>query len=178
MTGAAEPRHLVVGRLRKPHGLKGEFTLFPLTDDPALVFAPGRVLQRVDLAGAVVGEPVEIEQSRGYHREWLVKFKGLETRDALEQWRGQFLVVPADALPAPKEGEVYLHELEGFAVRTEDGTPLGLVSALYELPGGLMLEVQGPKREFMLPFRKEFVRTMDRAGRVLVVEVPDGLVEP
>jgi 16S rRNA processing protein RimM len=170
------PRHLVVGRLRKPHGLKGEFTVFPLTDDPALVFAPGRALHRMDLGGELLGA-VEVERSRAFHREWLLKFRGVESRSELDLWKGQFLAADEQTLPPPREGEVYLHELAGFAVRDAAGTALGLVSALYEMPAGLMLEVQGPKREFLLPFRKEFVRTMDREGRVLVVDVPEGLLD-
>jgi ribosomal 30S subunit maturation factor RimM len=51
------------------------------------------------------------------------------------------------------------------------------VSAIYELPAGLMIEVQGPKREFLLPYRKEFVREVDREGRRLVVVLPEGLLE-
>ena len=73
--------------------------------------------------------------------------------------------------------EVYLHELEGFSVRLPDETPLGLVSAIYELPSGLMIEVQGPKREFLLPYKREFVQQVDREGRRLVVTPPEGLVE-
>jgi len=170
-------RHLVVGRLRKPHGLKGDVTLFPLTDDPAAVFAPGRPVWLVGLDGEEVAGPLTIERSRAYHREWLVKFEGADSRDALEPWRGLFLAVPAEQLAPPAEDEVYLHELEGFSVRLPDETPLGLVSAIYELPAGLMIEVQGPKREFLLPYKKEFVRSVDREGRRLVVTPPEGLIE-
>ena len=176
MTGDA-PRHLAVARLRRPHGLKGEVTIFPLTDDPEAVFAPGRALWVLDLEGQVVGGPLVIERSRAYHREWLVKFQGVESRDALEPWRGRFLGLPAEELAPPAEGEVYLHELEGFAVRLEDGTAVGLVSSVYELPGGVMLEVQGPRREFLLPFKREFVRDVDRAGRRLTVAPPAGLID-
>jgi 16S rRNA processing protein RimM len=170
-------RHLVVGRLRKPHGLKGDVTLFPLTDDPAAVFAPGRAVWLVGLDGEPVAGPITIERSRSYHREWLVKFEGADSRDALDPWRGLFLAVPADQLTPPKEDEVYLHELEGFSVRLPDETPLGLVSAVYEMPAGLMIEVQGPRREFLLPYKKEFVQRVDREGRRLVVTPPEGLVE-
>ena len=177
MTESGGARFLAVGRLRKPHGLKGEFAVFPLTDDAAAVFAAGRKLVRLALSGEVVGEPVEIERSRPFHREWLLKFRGLESRDQMETWRGQFLGAPAEQLRPPAQGEVYVHELEGFAVRQEDGTALGLVTALYDLPSGLTLEVQGPRREFLLPFRKEFVQQVDREGRALVVTVPEGLLE-
>jgi len=170
-------RYLAVGRLRKPHGLKGEFAVFPLTDQAEQVFASGRRLVRLALSGEVIGDPLEIERSRSFHREWLVKFRGLDARDDLETWRGQFLGAPADELKPPAEGEVYVHELEGFAVRRENGEALGLVTALYDLPSGLTLEVQGAKREFLLPFRKEFVRQVDRETRVLLVALPEGLVE-
>ncbi|MDQ3428281.1 MAG: ribosome maturation factor RimM [Gemmatimonadota bacterium] len=174
---AEDARHMVVGRLRKPHGLKGDCTLFPLTADPAAVFAPGRPIWLVGLDGQTVAGPVTIERSRPYHREWLVKFAGADERDALNPWRGLFLAVPAEELIPPGEGEVYLHELTGFSVRLADETPLGLVSEVYDLPSGVMIEVQGPKREFLLPFKKEFVREVDREGRRLVVTPPEGLLE-
>ena len=174
---AADARHMVVGRLRKPHGLKGDLTLFPITDAPDTVFAAGRSVWLVGLDGEVVAGPVTIERSRSYHREWLVKFAGADRREAIEPWRGLFLAVPADELAPPEGNEVYLHELDGFAVRLPDETPLGLVTATYELPSGVMIEVQGPKREFLLPYKKEFVREVDRAGRRLVVTPPEGLIE-
>ena len=168
---------VIVGRFRKPHGLKGDCTLFPLTDTPDLIFAPGREVWLVDLEGATVGGPFTVERSRSYHREWLVKFAGVESRDALEPFRGHFLGVPQESLGPLADDEVYLHELDGFSVRLADDTPLGLVSAVYELPGGLMIEVQGPKREFLLPYKKEFVQQVDRAGRRLVVSLPEGLLD-
>jgi 16S rRNA processing protein RimM len=170
-------RHLVVGRLRKPHGLKGDCTLFPLTDEPETVFAPGRVVWLVGLDGNVLAGPITIERSRAYHRQWLIKFAGADARHALDPWRGAFLAVPEAELKPPEGDEFYVHELAGFSVRLPDETPLGLVTAVYDLPSGLMIEVQGPKREFLLPYKKEFVRKVDRGGRRLVVMPPEGLVE-
>lgn len=168
---------MAVGRLRKPHGLKGEFAVFPLTAEPETVFAAGRTLVRMGLDGSLLGEPLKIERSRSFHREWLIKFTGTDDRDALEAWRGQFIGAEAALLKPPAEGEVYLHELEGFAVKDEAGTALGLVTSMYELASGLTLEVQGPKREFLLPFKKEFVLQTDRAARTLVVRIPEGLLD-
>ncbi|MBA2460061.1 MAG: 16S rRNA processing protein RimM [Gemmatimonadales bacterium] len=175
MTSGA--RHIVVGRLRKPHGLKGDSTLFPLTDAPETLLAAGSPVWLVGLDGEVVAGPLTIERSRSYHREWLVKFEGADRREALEPWRGLFVAVPPERVTPPEGDEVYLHELAGFSVRLPDATPLGLVSAVYELPAGIMIEVQGPKREFLLPYKKEFVREVDRAGRRLVVVLPEGLLE-
>lgn len=170
-------RHVVVGRFRRPHGLKGECTVFPLTDDPGRVFAAGQALWAVDLAGAVIQSPLTVERSRAYHREWLVKFAGIEQRDALEPFRNGFLAVEAEEASPLEEGEVYLHELDGFAVRLEDGTAVGLVTGYYETAAGLVIEVQGPKREFLLPYRKEFVTQVDRAARRMVIAPPEGLLD-
>ena len=175
MPGAA--RRLVVGRLRKPHGLKGECAVFPLTDDPDTAFAVGRSVWVVDLAGEVMAGPLEVTRSRGYHREWLMTFRDRDHRDLVAGFTGMFLAQPAEELAPPADDEVYLDELPGYAVRDEAGRALGLVTAWYELPGGLTLEVQGPKREFLLPFKKDLVRQVDRAARQLTVELPEGLVD-
>ena len=169
--------HLVVGRFRRPHGLKGEVAVFPLTDSADQVFVAGRELSVVNIEGQVTGGPLTISRSRPYHREWLLQFTGIDSRDALEPWRGQFLGVPAATLPPPQDDEVYLHELEGFAVRDQAGSPLGLITRVYEMPSGIMIEVQGPRREFMLPYRKEFVVEVDREGRRITVAPPEGLIE-
>lgn len=172
------PRHVVVGRLRKPHGLKGDIVLFPLTDDPERTFRPGAELWVLDLAGEVVTGPLEIEHSRAYHREWLVKFRGVDSRSALDavaDLRDCFLAVPADSLSPPEEGEAWIHELAGFAVRDESDSALGVVSDVYELPSGLAIEVQGRGREFILPW--QFVQQLRREERVVVVTVPDGLLD-
>jgi len=175
MTDAAAPP-IVVGRVRKPHGLKGEVSIFPLTDDPEGVFVTGRSLFLLDLRGDVVGE-VAVTQSRVYHRECLVKFAGHNERATVDDYRGRFLAVRREELPPLEEGEVYLQELVGYAVRDEADEALGLVSAVYDLPQGPTIEVQGPEREFMLPFRGEYVKQTDRAGRRLVVSVPPGLMD-
>jgi 16S rRNA processing protein RimM len=172
-----QTRHLVVGRLRKPHGLKGDCAVFPLTEDPDLAYAPGKAVWLKNLAGEVVAGPLQIERSRVYHRQWLVAFTGHLHVDAVKPWGGHFLAVEAAGLKPPADGEVYLHELTGFAVQDADGTALGLITNVVDLASGLMIEVQGPKREFLLPFKKEFVQTVDRAARRLVVTVPEGLLE-
>ena len=175
MTDAAPPP-IVVGRVRKPHGLKGEIAVFPLTDDPKAVYVVGRAIQLRDLAGDLIGEVV-IDQVRIYHRECLVKFKDHDRREAVEGYRTLFLAVARDVLAPLEDGEVYHQELLGWAVRDESDEPLGIVSEFYDLPQGLTIEIQGPKREFLLPFRAPYVKTVDREGRRLVVSVPAGLAD-
>jgi 16S rRNA processing protein RimM len=171
------PRHIVVGRLRKPHGLKGDVSIFPLTDTPEAVFGPGKEVLVLNLAGEIAASPLRIRTARGYHREWLLKFDGVDSREHLEPYRDHLLAVPEDQLPALGDGEVRLADLVGFAVRDPAGTALGIVSDVYELPSGITLEIQGPKREFLLPFRKAFVTETHRDARILVVDPPAGLID-
>ena len=173
MTDAAAPP-IVVGRVRKPHGLKGELAVFPLTDDPEAVYVVGREIQLRDLAGELVGNVV-IEQVRIYHRECLVKFRGHDRREAVDPYRTLFLAVAREVLAPLEEGEVYQQELLGWAVRDAADEPVGIVSEVYDLPQGTTIEIQGPKREFLLPFRAPYVTEVDRAGRRLVVDVPPEL---
>jgi len=171
------PRHIVVGRLRKPHGLKGDVSIFPLTDTPEAVFGPGKEVLVLNLAGEVAARPLRIHHARGYHREWLIKFDGVDSREHLEPYRDHLLAVPEDQLPGLAEGEVRLADLVGFAVRNPAGDAMGVVTNVYEFPSGITLEIQGPKREFLLPFRKAFVPETHREARVLVVDPPAGLLD-
>jgi len=171
MTEAAAPP-IVVGRVRKPHGLKGELAIFPLTDDPEAVFVVGREIQLRDLAGELVGSVV-VDQVRLYHRECLLKFKGHDRREAVDGYRTLFLAVAREVLAPLEDGEVYHQELVGWAVRDESDEPVGIVSEVYDLPQGLTIEIQGPKREFLLPFRAEYVKQVNREARRLVVSVPE-----
>jgi len=174
--GGSGAPSIVVGRVRKPHGLKGEVAVFPLTDRPEAIFVPGRTVQLVDLGGEQLGEVV-LEAARIYHRECLLKFAGHDRREAVEALRQLFIAVPRAELAPLGDGEVYQQELIGWSVRSERDEPLGLVSAVYDLPQGPTIEVQGAKREFLLPFRGDYVKEMDREARRLVVVVPDGLLE-
>ena len=72
---------------------------------------------------------------------------------------------------------MYLHELEGFAVRLEDGTPVGLVSAVYDMPAGLMIEVQGPEARVPAALQEGIRADVDRGGRRLTIAPPEGLLE-
>lgn len=170
-------RLLAVGRLRKPHGLKGEISVFPLTDTPELAFGQDAEIWVTDLGGEVIAGPLSIERARGYHREWLLKLRGVDSRDALADWRDLLVSADAARLAPLEDDEVYVHDLAGFAVRDQSGEALGIVTDVIELPGGLVIEVQGRKREFLLPYRREFVPEVDREGRTLTVTPPDGLID-
>jgi 16S rRNA processing protein RimM len=177
----ADPELLIVGRIRKAHGIKGEVVVELITDAPDAVFASGRRL----LVGTTGGEPTPdepplvVEAVRPFGEGLLVHFEGVPDRTAAEAWRDRYLFVPAAETAPPAEGEAYLHELVGMQAVTPAGAPLGAVVEIYELPQGLALEVRrgaGPGT-VVLPAHGDFLREIDRAGRRIVLDLPEGFFE-
>ena len=114
-----------------------------------------------------------IERSRSYHREWRISSRA--PTGASRSIRGGGVPGgPGRRARPPVGDEVYLHELDGFAVRLPDETPARPGRARCTSAVGLMIEVQGPKREFLLPYKKEFV-ARSTGGARLVVTPPEGL---
>lgn len=174
----SQPTHLAVGLLKKPHGVKGDVLVYPLTDAPELVFTQGRVLAVLDREGRPVGSEVVVVRARAYQRAWLVHFRGMEDREALEALRERYLGIAAGEARPLREGEFYLHELIGLAVELKDKTPVGVVSDVYEAPQGYLLGVKNEGgKEHLVPFNPGIVRRVDRAERRIVITPPDGLLE-
>ncbi len=172
-----EGGYLVVARLKKPHGLKGDAVVWALTDDPHEVLVVGRSLVPVDEEGREVGDPVVIERSRPYHRQWLLKFEAIDDRTRLEQWQQQLFGVPVSDLRAPGDDELYVHEVPGTAVLV-DGEVVGHATGLLDMPGGgRLLQVDIGGREVLVPFRRPIVQEIDRPARRITIDPPAGLLE-
>ncbi len=169
--------HLAVARVRKPHGLKGEVVVWTLTDEPEQVLTVGRQLVPVDEAGRAIDSPVVIERSRPFHRQWLVKFQGVDDRSVLEAWRQRLFGVPQEELKPPEDGELYLHEVPGTHVLV-GGEQIGVAKGMIEIPGGMLLAVDlSDGREALVPFRRPIVQRVDRLAREIELDPPDGLLE-
>ena len=173
-----EAAYLVVARFIKPHGLKGEAQVVSMTDEPAEVFVPGRVLLPVDEDGTPVGDEVAIARARPFQRRWLLAFRGMDDRTAVEEWgRGvTWLGAAAAELRPPKDDELYVHEIPGCAV-LEDGVEIGRAKALMGPEGGELLVVERQGREHLIPFRQPIVERVERATRRIHVRLPAGLLE-
>ena len=174
------PELMIVGRLRKAHGIRGELGVESLTDSPAAVFAVGRSI----LVGTSEGDPdpegrrLTVRRARPQgDGSIIVAFDEISDRGEAELWRGRYLLAPASELEPPTEGEVYVHELPGMQVLLPDGETLGVVSEVFDLPQGLALEVHRESGDVVLPFHEEFVQSVDRSRRTIVVTPPEGLVE-
>lgn len=178
-----DPAFLIVGRVRKAHGIRGEVVVELLTDEPDAIFASGRRVFAGTATGDLArdGQELHIRSVRPFNEGFLVAFEEVPDRNAAELWRGRYVLVPVDEVPAPGEDEVYLHDLIGMRVDLEDGSSVGTVEEVYELPLGLAVDVRRlPPRStetVLLPWDERTVASVDREARVIVVTPPDGLLE-
>jgi 16S rRNA processing protein RimM len=171
---------MIVGRVRKAHGIRGELLVEPITDAPDAVFVSGRRL----FAGTAAGDPspdgqqLEVTAVRQHMESIRLTIRGIADRTAADLWRGRFLLAPKDELPPPAEDEVYLHDLIGMRVMHEDGRALGTVADTYDLPQGLMLDVRPVNggTTYFIPWRDEILVHVDEAARVITVHPPEGLL--
>jgi len=167
---------LVVGRIGRPQGIRGEVTVQVRTDDPDARFAPGSVLHTDPPARG----PLTVAGARWQNGRLVVAFAGVPDRTAAEQLRETLLQVDARALPPPEdEDEFHDHVLRGMSAELVDGTVLGEVVDVLHLPHGDVLVVRRADRgtELLVPFVTAMVPVVDVAARRLQIDPPEGLLD-
>jgi 16S rRNA processing protein RimM len=173
---------LVVGRVVRPHGVRGEVVVEIRTDSPDERFVPGAVL---GTDPAEVG-PLRIAAVRRHHgrteggrARLLVHFDGYVDRDGAETLRGVYLTIDSASLPSLEDpDEFHDHQLVGLTAVSPDGTVLGQVVRVEHAPASDLLVVAQPDgRESLVPFVKAIVPEVDLAGGRVVLTPPEGLLE-
>lgn len=178
--GRDGPRFLAVGHIVKPHGIKGEFLVLPLTDHPQSTYRPGVVLHlgSVDSANPDPGLPdLKLEQVRPYRNGYIASAGGITDRNDAERLRGHYLFREVSALEPLGDGEFFYHQLLGMKVQTNIGTVVGEVTEVYELDPNDILCVQGHEGEILIPFSKEIVLQVNADEKCIVIDPPDGLLD-
>ena len=182
-----EPEYAIVGLIRKAQGIRGEVVVEPLTDKPDVVFASGsRVFAGTSDGDLAVAQDQKGEKgiptltvsgSKPFKKGLIVQFEELQDRDSAELWRGRYLLAPFSELHPLQEDQVYLHDLIGMAVVGATGERYGGVTTFYELPQGIMLEVQTDHGSVLIPYRPEIIVRTDVAARTIVVDDALGLLD-
>lgn len=184
---------LLIGVVAKAHGLRGELTVVPHNADSPLwkagttvalvTLAPTQSARdRIDVAAPRLAKLTRAKKNPD--GRMIVALDVAPDRDAAEALRGLHLGVDPALLPALDDSEVYHHELPGWAVVDLQGNDLGTVLGVFAGPGGDLVEVQppaskGPKADtFFVPFVTQIVTTIDHTNRRLVLDPPEGLIDP
>ena len=165
---------IVIGRVVKPHGLKGEVVVEVLTDFPKRFFEGLRV--GLSGGGAETRE-ARIVAVRPHHDRVLLTFEDISDVSTAETLRNVELSVSAAEVAARPPGYVYHWEIEGASVVDAKGTPLGRVAALEDAGGRPLLVVETARGPRDVPFSSPIVVSVDVDGKRVVLDPPSGLLD-
>ncbi|QCW52565.1 ribosome maturation factor RimM [Nocardioides dongxiaopingii] len=171
---------VVVGRIGKPHGIRGEVTVDVRSDEPDRRFADGAALRvEAPRGSAFAHRTLTVVRSRWHQQTLLATFEELTDRNAAETARGVVLHAMVDPTETPEDpDEYYDHQLVGLAVHDVDGTLIGEVTGLVHGAQDLLAVRAVDGRPTLVPFVTALVPEVDVAGGRVVVADRPGLVTP
>lgn len=164
----------VVGRIARAHGIRGQVIVNLETDFPEERFQPGAELF-VNRAGMV--EPVTVTTVRFHRERPVIGLRGIDDMNAAGELAGVELRVPIECLAPLPPGAFYRHDLVGCQVETREGGPIGIVKDVEGTMGGSRLVVETPGGQVLVPFVVAICTTIDPAGKRIVIDPPEGLLE-
>jgi 16S rRNA processing protein RimM len=165
---------VLVGRVARPHGVRGDVVVNPETDFVEARFAVGAPLWTH--RGGLV-EPLTVARSAFGGRRPVVGFRGVADVTAAEGLAGAELRIPEEALAVLPPGRFYLHQIAGCRVETSAGEWVGTVARVDGGAGTSLLVVTGPRGEVLVPFTSAMCTTVDIDGRLIRVDAPEGLLD-
>lgn len=162
---------LVVGRIGRAHGVRGDLFVEPFTDEPDKRFAHGEKLTTSD------NQVVTVHDSKWHSGKLVVHFVGYDDRTSAENLRGLQLTADVDPTVLPDvEGEYYDHQLIGMKV-VLNGSVIGTVNDVIHLPMQDLIEfTMADERKILLPFVSEFVPDVDVVSKAMTITPPNGLI--
>ncbi|MEV7421902.1 MULTISPECIES: ribosome maturation factor RimM [unclassified Streptomyces] len=166
---------LVVARIGRAHGIKGEVTVEVRTDEPELRLGPGAVLGTEPASAG----PLTIETGRVHSGRLLLRFAGVRDRTGAEALRNILLIAEIDPEELPEDPEeFYDHQLMDLDVVLADGTEIGRITEISHLPSQDLFIVERPDgSEVMIPFVEEIVTEIDLEEQRAVIDPPPGLID-
>jgi len=175
LAGRAAAARVCLGVVGAPHGVRGAMRIKSFTDEPEAIASYGALEDEsgerhftLRLLGSAKGDGMLI-----------ANFSGITDRDRAEALRGLRLYLPRAALPAPAEDEFYYADLVGLTAALGDGTKLGNIIAVHDFGAGDVLEIaREAGAPVLVPFTRAAVPVVDLAGGRVVIDPPDGLLDP
>jgi 16S rRNA processing protein RimM len=165
---------IAIGRIAKSNGIRGEVRVNPLTHDAGR-FSKLKAVMVGASEDALLRYTVKVVR---FHRSQAVlKFGGIDTRDAADALREQFLFVEEAKAVSPKKGSYFIHDIVGMEVVMENGEVVGNVTDVWQMPANDVWVIQRNGKELLIPAVKEIIRSVDTQKRTIVIHAMEGLVE-
>ena len=175
LSNLKDDRYLLLGKVARPFGIKGEVRVHPFNPFSETFTRIKSLLLRSPDGNT---RECQIESVRPHQDFFLIRFQGVDDRDQAEAIRDFEVLVRKDQLPAPKKGEFYWHQLLGLKAVSEDGRELGRVVALEQtnpyLSGNDILVIKADCREVLVPFTRQTVKKVDlEKGEIIISNLED-----
>ena len=167
-------RMVLVGRIARPHGIRGHVIVTPDTDFVEDRFQTGATFWTRSDRG---NEVLTVNSARLQNGRPVIGFEGFEKIEAVERLAGLELRVPEDSLLPLDAGAYYVHDLVGCAVETISGEPVGEVKRVEGAAGASVLSVEGRRGEVLVPLAADICVEVDIGGRRIRINPPEGLLE-
>lgn len=164
---------LQVGVITQTHGIKGEVKVFPTTDDASRF----KKLKEVIMDTGRERLHMEVEGVKFFKQYAIVKFKGYDSINDVEKYKGSKLYVTRDKAVRLKKDEYFIADLIGMQVITEDGEPFGVLKDVMATGANDVYVVErGDSSEVLLPAIRECVLKIDMEQGLITVHIMDGLL--
>lgn len=165
--------HVLVGRVRRPHGIRGAVVVESLTDNEERWQVGSELLA----SGGAPDRTLVVASAQPHRGAMLVSFDGYGDREAAETLRNVELSVPLAAVPPAEEGTWYQFQLLGCRCHEATAGDLGEVVDVEEDGGGLLLIVDDGERRLPVPFVRAFLEGVDVEAKRIDLALPPGLIE-
>lgn len=155
-----------VGKIIKPHGIRGEVLFFLTTDEP------DRRLKRGNLLFDKDGRKYAVKGKRNFRSQILLSLSQIDSMEKAEEMRGKELFAEADQ---SNEEEIYFKDLLGLLVETAEGEEVGIVTDVFDNPQ-ILLEVKQDEGKCLVPWSKDLVKQVDLKKGKIIMALPAGLL--
>lgn len=168
-----EPRLIPVGRITRPHGVRGLLKIFPYGETLSVLSA-GDTLYVRSAAGTVV---MTVADLRPQGRLWIGRLEESASMEAAEALAGAEVLVSEEMLPPAGEGEYYHYQLIGLDVETKSGEPVGVLKGILEAGGNDVYAVERDGREVLIPAVEDIIVQVDLENGRMIIDPPEGLID-
>lgn len=168
--GEGEPEFLAVGKLRRPHGIRGDLVMEILTDFPERL-RPGKPV----FVGEQEHRPMKISKAHQHSGKLLIGLEGIETREQAGELRNQYVFILTRSAPRLPKGEYYHHELLGLKVLDEQGNTLGILAEILETRANDVYIIRSEDaNDLLLPaVDNEVIIQVDLKRQEMIVRPPE-----
>ncbi len=166
--------YLRVGVITTTHGINGGVKVFPTTDDAARFLDLAEVL--LDTGKGTI--PLEIENVSFFKNQVILKFKGLDSIEAVEKYRGHDLLVTRENAVPLEEGEFFFCDIIGSTVYEENGNKFGILKDVLETGANDVFVVEIPEgKEVLLPLIDDCIKEVNVEEKKIVAYIMPGLMD-